>query len=118
MGLAGFELTSATGTKFQWTPTARASWAVIRPKARACSRRPAAPNAIAWGNWVAPSRRLATPTSKSAATRMGSFDSCCKRFRRRAASSGRLFTSRGPRTGTLMARPPTWYRRRFSRSST
>ena len=35
MGLAGFEFTSATGKKFQCTPMARASRAVMRPKARA-----------------------------------------------------------------------------------
>ena len=40
MGFAGLEFTSASGKKFQCTPMARASSAVMRPKASAFSGLP------------------------------------------------------------------------------
>ena len=53
-GLSGLLLTSSTGAKGRWTPTARASTAVMRPISRARLSSPVAPTAISDGNRVAP----------------------------------------------------------------
>src|ERR1035437_5036639 len=118
MGFAGLEFTSASGKKFQCTPMALASSAVMRPKASAFSVLPAAPKAIAWGKTVVPFRRMDTPRSKSAETMRGSFDERCSRLSNSAATSGWLLSRTGPSTGTLMTTDPMRYLRMLSRSCT
>ena len=71
MGLSGLLLTSATGPKIQCTPTARASFAVMRPTVYASCERPAAATAIMCGKDVPSSSRIAVPRSKSAANSNG-----------------------------------------------
>ena len=54
MGFSGLELTSRTGAKFRWTPSARASTAVMRPYSYANAGSPIAPKAIVGGKLVPP----------------------------------------------------------------
>src|SRR5258708_7531147 len=115
IGLAGLELTSATGKKFQWMPMARDSSAGMRPGAPAYSRFLGAPNAMAWGEAVGPRRRMESPRSKSAAKMRGRPESCWSWLVRPAVPYGSLYIRDEPSTGTLTAKPPTWYLRRFSR---
>ena len=83
-GLSGFELTSRTGEKRKWTPTARASLAVMRPYSYAKRSSPMAPKAMVGGKSVPPPcasmegrakdplmRMPGPPFSKSAVTRRG-----------------------------------------------
>ena len=53
-GLSGLLLTSTTGAKSQWTPTARASRAVMRPYSKASASSRAAPKAMVGGKSVPP----------------------------------------------------------------
>ena len=52
-GLLGLLLTSTTGAKLIWMPTARASRPMARATSYASSSRPVAAIAIAWGKTVA-----------------------------------------------------------------
>ncbi len=54
MGLSGSLLTSTTGAKVMWTPTARASRPVIRPASRANRSSSTAPSAMVGGSCVPP----------------------------------------------------------------
>ena len=67
---------------------ARVSTPVTRPASNASDSSPAAPNAIARGNAVAPMMRKPTPASKSAVLSSGIAESSCSRFSVEAASSG------------------------------
>ena len=71
MGFAGLLLTSATGAKVQWTPSARDSRAVTSPAKRAASVERVAPIAIAYGSGTTPlelRRRLAAKAFARTAT--------------------------------------------------
>ena len=81
MGFRGLLLTSATGAKIQWMPSARASRAAIRPSYFVAARSFAAPNAMLCGNRVPPVTRMEAARSKSEATRSGVFASLCIWFR-------------------------------------
>ena len=80
-GLRGSTFTSTTGARTWFTPTARASRAVIFPCSSASPRSPAAATAIAGGHHVTSASRIPTPASKSALTSSGvSATSCSLAF--------------------------------------
>ena len=99
-GLSGLLLTSSTGAKGRWTPTARASTAVTRPISQARLSSPAAPTAMSDGNRVAPPSsmslgrktaprmRYPAPLSRSAPTSSGYFASDCRLLILAATSEG------------------------------
>ena len=99
-GLSGLLLTSSTGAKGRWTPTARASTAVTRPISQARLSSPAAPTAISDGNRVAPPSSMSlgrktaprmrwpAPLSRSAPTSSGYFAKDCRLLILAATSEG------------------------------
>ena len=99
-GLSGLLLTSSTGAKGRWTPTARASVAVTRPISWARRSSPVAPTAINDGNRVAPPNsmllgrktaprmRKPAPLSRSAPTSSGYLASDCRLLILAATSEG------------------------------
>ena len=98
IGLSGLLFTSATGNRFQWTPMARDSSAVIAPNLSAYPVLPTAPKAMASGNAGTELTREARPRSKSAAMSNGRRESRCSWLATAATSSGGFFSRMGPST--------------------
>src|SRR5207247_1333494 len=71
MGFAGLLLTSASGAKLTWIPTARPSVAAAAAIVYASPGSPVAPAAMTIGNAVAPTSRIPAPHSRSAETSSG-----------------------------------------------
>ena len=100
IGLAALLLTSATGAKSRWMPTARPSIAVIRPISYASNSRPVAATPILVGKAVPPLNRMAVPPSRSDATSSGIRDDCCSTLSLAAMSSGEPMEAMMPPTSS------------------